>query len=543
MQRRSLLFILILLLLLAGNVACQPEEAPAPTLVVSAATAVPSATETLPAPESTATQSAPTRLPMITAESFPALGELPEPSILDVAWDNREIFAPGLIASQQPVLAELPGATVYHLDIFLSDDLTSLSGQEEVLYTNREDVALAVIYFRLFPNLTEGATTVSAVQVNGRAVEPEYDQQGSALRVPLPTPLAPGEQAVVSLAFEVMVPVAGGGNYGTFIFDEDVLALAHFYPMVAVYDDEGWNVEIAPEYGDVVYAESSFYLVRISAPGAVTLVASGVPVEETEDGERQLVTYAAGPMRDFYLVASERFVPVSEQVGETTVHAYTFPEFEEAGAASLAQAVAAVESFNEIFGVYPFTELDLASTPTLALGVEYPGTIVVTDRLFDPAGGYPPVVLESTTVHEVAHQWFYSLVGNDQIDEPWLDESLTQYATLLYFADLYGERGREAFRSSLVDRWERVELAEIPIGLPVGAYEGPEYSAIVYGRGPLFFEALAERMGPDDFDTFLREYYQTHMWEIATPESLRAVAESACDCDLESLFEEWVYLD
>jgi aminopeptidase N len=74
----------------------------------------------------------------------------------------------------------------------------------------------------------------------------------------------------------------------------------------------------------------------------------------------------------------------------------------------------------------------------------------------------------------------------------------------------------------------------------VAEYEDNEYSAIIYGRGALFFEALAESMGTEAFDAFMADYAQTYRWGIATPEGMRAVAETHCACDLEGLWEAWV---
>jgi aminopeptidase N len=142
--------------------------------------------------------------------------------------------------------------------------------------------------------------------------------------------------------------------------------------------------------------------------------------------------------------------------------------------------------------------------------------------------------------HEVGHQWFYSVLGNDQIDEPWLDESLTQHVTYLYFVDTYGEENAEGFRQSFLGRWDRVDRADIPVGLPAGDYSGAEYSAIVYGRGPLFFDALKAEMGEQDFDAFLRDYYQENKWDIATGAELKAMAEEHCGCDLTPLFAQWI---
>jgi len=462
---------------------------------------------------------------------------------LDVAWDDRSPFRSGLVADEQAALDGLAGASVYHIDFEIADDLAHLKGRQRVRYTNQEATPLSEVYFRLFPNLLGGLAEIQAVQVNGQDAIPTFELGNSAMRVPLSPALQPEGQVVIQIDFSVRVPTESEGHYGVFVFEDDVLALAHFYPMIAVYDDEGWNLEIPPDFGDVVYADSSFYLVRVTAPAALTIVASGVEVEREVAGEWQQVALAGGPMRDFYLVASTRYTILSDQVGETTVNSYVLPEFLNEAKITLGYAVESLQIFNERFGPYPFTEFDVASTPTLALGIEYPGIIAMALRLYDPAqrGDYPLVYLESTVAHEVGHQWFYSVVGSDQLDEPWLDEALTQYATLLYFQDLYGASGAEGFRQSLRERWGRVDKADIPIGLPVRAYSGVEYGAIVYGRGPLFVETLAKTMGGETFGSFVRDYCEVHRWGIATTESLKQLAESHCDCDLTPLFVDWVY--
>lgn len=134
-----------------------------------------------------------------------------------------------------------------------------------------------------------------------------------------------------------------------------------------------------------------------------------------------------------------------------------------------------------------------------------------------------------------------TIPGNDQVDEPWLDEALVQYATLLYYGDVYGPPGKAGFRRSLERRWERVDRAGIPIGMPVRDYWPAEYSAIVYSRAPLFIEALAETTGQDTFGRFLRDYYRTYRWGIATADDFKQLAEHHCACNLTPLFGDWVY--
>jgi aminopeptidase N len=235
-----------------------------------------------------------------------------------------------------------------------------------------------------------------------------------------------------------------------------------------------------------------------------------------------------------YLAAGEAWQVHSRETGGVTLRVYA-PDNLAAGAlAALGYAERALEEFGARYAPYPYAEMEIVATPTLALGIEYPGVVAIADRILTPED----TRLEATVVHEIAHQWFYNLVGNDQLDHPWLDEALAQFATLQYFEHRPG--GAEAFRGYLESRWERVDLAEIPVGLPVASYGAQEYGAIVYGRGPLFFEALRNEIGTTAFDQFIRQYVSAYAWGIATPEGLQETAEYSCECELEALFGAWI---
>jgi hypothetical protein len=478
-------------------------------------------------------------------ETTESLSAVPAPTLFNTNWQDREIFRAGLVESEQPILDQLPGAPVYHLDLQIEEGNSVVNGRQEILYTNLEDVALAEVYFHLFPNLLGGELTITAVTVNDSSITPSYEAfNNSEMRVPLAEPLQMGEQVVIHIDFVTAVPVESGRNYGVFAYVEDILALAHFYPQVAVYDDAGWNVETAAEGGDVTYADVGFYLVRVTAAKGLVMAAGGVAVEREETADTQTITFAGGPMRDFYLAASSRYQVASQTFGPVTINSYVPAEFSDSATATLGYAISALNSYSSRFAPYPYTELDIVTTPTLALGIEYPGIIANRLSIYAPgeaASGLPNrILLESTTAHEVGHQWFYSLVGNDQLDEPWLDEALTQYATYLYYFDQYGQNGAQGFYESLEGRWSSADNVDIPIGLPVSAYENT-YGAIIYGRGPLFFDELAKTMGQDSFDAFLRDYTEQHKWGIATSDSLKQLAEVHCSCDLTALFRDWVY--
>lgn len=467
------------------------------------------------------------------AESTPE----PIPSTQPTPAD-RSIYKDGLAPEYQGILDKLPYASMYDIKFNIADDLYQITGNETVTYANAEDVDLKEVKFRLFPNILGGEMHVDKVTVNGESVIPNYSLNDSLMTVPLKTPLKPKESITLGMDFNVTVPQTVDLNYGVQAYYDNVLALAHAYPMISVYDDEGWNAEIPPQSGDVTYADMSFFIVTVDAPKDVTLVSSGREISHQENGNRQTVRYEAGPVRDFYLAASPDYKVFTKESNGVTLRFYTRDDLKEGAESALDTAARAIEIYGKRYAPYPYTELDFVSTPTLALGIEYPGMIAITDWILQPEDQY---YLEGTIAHEVGHQWFYNLVGNDQLDDPWLDESLTQFATLQYFTDAYGQAGDQGFRQDLEGRWDYINRAEIPVGLPVKDYTDAEYSSIIYGRGGLFFEALRDEMGMENFDAFMKDYVKTNSWDIATPEKLKTEAETHCKCDLTPLFEKWIY--
>jgi hypothetical protein len=467
---------------------------------------------------------------------------LPNPSLFDTTWDDRSPYQAGLIESERTVLEELPGASVYHIDLRIADTLVNVAGELEVRHTNQETEPLHEVLFHLYANLLGGRIDVQTASVNGRSITPILDLDNSILCVPLSETLVPGEQVVIALAFSIVVPTDGTPHYGLFGYTEDVLALSQCLPIIAVYDEAGWCADLPPDYGDLTYADSSFYLVRVAAPGDLILAASGIAVERTQTNSEQQVIFAAGPVREFYLAASPRYTVLTEQVGEITIHSYAPVEYAAGAGIALTYAIEALQVYEEAFGPYPYTEFDVVGTPMQAWGMEYPCVVAIGLAAYRNAPDPNPIdTFELTIAHEVAHQWFYNVVGNDQIHEPWLDESVVQYATWFYLQTRYGDSGYRGFRSWLESRWGRVDYAEIPIGMEVSAYSALEYSSIVYSRGPLFLETLAETMEEEIFRAFLKAYYEQYKWAITSTDSFKTLAETQCTCDLTPLFEEWVY--
>ena len=129
------------------------------------------------------------------------------------------------------------------------------------------------------------------------------------------------------------------------------------------------------------------------------------------------------------------------------------------------------------------------------------------------------------------------------MDEPWLDEALTNYSVVVYLEDVYGRERAEAFvQDYFVYNYEEIVAAgrDEVVGRPVAAFSEEQYGPIVYVKGPLFFHYLRQQVGDETFFAILHTYFQRYRYDIATPEGFLAVANQVSAQDITPLYEKWI---
>lgn len=454
-------------------------------------------------------------------------------NLFDLAWHDHTVFKLGLTTSGQESLAGLNRAPVYHLEWQLSEDLTQLSGKAEMLITHQGPKPWSNLVFRLYPNALGSSMTVNHIQVDGVTVTSSLESQNTALRIPLPHLLESGQSVVVAIQYHLTISDTIQA-YGRLAKFENALSLAHAFPTLSIPDSQAWHTDFPDDLGDPLVAEAAFYMVKVIAPAAYTLVTSGQQFQHSIEGNKQITEYLAGPSRDFYLAALKDYVVSETTIGETRVRSFLPQHLAHALERSQRTAIQAIEFFSTYYP-YPYREFDVVAIPVEAGGVEYPGLINITNSLFNNSFGR----LSTVIAHEVAHQWSYNLVGSDQIEHPWLDESLTQYLTLRY-QETYEPDFAQGYMDFWQQLWRRSQNPDQPIGLPVTAYNESSYGEIVYGKGLFFFKALSEHIGKESLDHALRVYFQQFAWQFAKPAQFQKVLEDTCQCQLNGLFETWV---
>jgi peptidase M1-like protein len=379
----------------------------------------------------------------------------------------------------------------YRVELSIDRRRRLVTGHLQVSFT--PDTATDRLVFRLWPNspAEHGARlTVGKVSVN-RAAGAARLADPTMLIVPLATPLEAGQAVVAELDFRLKAPAGKGERIA---FDRGIVRLGSFLPILPWEPGRGWALEppasIPSETSTSPVAD---WDVTIKPPRGATVLASGV--------EGQAGHWTATAVRDFALAAGHF------ELARETAHApdaVAITVGVGAGRADPVQLAATVradiERLAREYGPYPWPTFSAFVVPGLrGSGIEYPNAVYLGE---DAA----PVVV----AHEVAHQWFYSLVGNDQARDPWLDEALASWAGGRVSGDL------ARFMSTPVP-----DAAGGHLGDPMTYWNrhGGMYFAGVYAQGA---QALGGSGSEAGVRCALRRYVERNAYRIATPDDLLA---------------------
>lgn len=450
---------------------------------------------------------------------------------------------------QIPDWTQLGIDACYDMVFDLAQDGQSYTGTARITYTNLSGETLEDLVLRLYPNapvIYGGDMTLDKAAVDGQPLAQEsLLEDGTAVRLELDSPLKPQETLTLELAFSGHLPIDSPGEYtyGLFTLNSagPVAVLINSYPLFAVREGGQWRVDAVLPEGDAVVSKTALYLVDLRLPEGWKVSATGVLLEQYQENDQEIFEFAGGPVREFAWTASPAFQERAELVDETRLHHWALHETEQAWAEALQVVADSLELFGEFFGPYPYAELDVIALPLKnASGVEYPGLILIRDLLYTTTD--TPRLLPTVVAHEVAHQWWYALVGSDVLRSPWQDEALATFSAQLY--QLEHNRGfYEGTRTYYENRVSEIEAqnGEQDIAQPVSAFGGMPsvYAVTVYQKGELFFEALRAQIGDEAFYQALHEYYAANMYQIASPDELLDSFEQTCNCDLSELYAEW----
>ena len=272
----------------------------------------------------------------------------------------------------------------------------------------------------------------------------------------------------------------------------------------------GWETWDYTGVGDPFFADMAAYRVMLTAPTDCRVVASSPGRLEGRSHYFDL-----DPARDFALLVVRNYDLRTTSVDGITVTSAFRREDAEAGQAALDHVARALDLFQERYGPYPYDNFTIVEGEMFG-GMEYSGMVLVGSPFYQAYQLEPDkkeqTVLPALAVHELSHQWWYNVVGNDQVREPWLDESLARYSEHVYYEEAY-PGSLDWWWLSRVDGWGPTGFLDITV------YDYPDtltYVHNMYGVGAHFIHDLRTRMGDEAFFRFLQRYYREYAWQRAT---------------------------
>ncbi len=449
----------------------------------------------------------------------------------------------------------------YKIETVFDDESMSLKGSQTITFKNKLNDDFENIYFHIYPNIFKNKKHIPFEEEEMQYAYPNgfnpgwieiidikeknqrlyYKVMGdgeTVLRVTPQMPIKPGEEREFLIEFEVKLPnVVARMGYG-----DNTINITNWFPILAVYDQQGWNLDPYYAIGDPFYSEVASYDISIEVPSDYIIATTGNIVKQ-QSSKKNKTRYkmSAEKVRNFAMILSKKFDVKTANVDGITVNSYTLEgqKSEEA----LQVALDSVAIFNKIFGKYPYQQLSVVASDFFLGGMEYPNLVMIGNQLYRLEEDFP---LEYVIAHEIAHQWWYGIVGNNEVTEPWLDEALTEYSTLLYFEEKYGSHIKEQiFEKMIKAQYENFLALKTDKGEGIlrslkDFDDSLEYSSIVYSRGALFVEALRSEMGDKNFYRALREYYQRYQFQNVTTMDFYNIFEKNTDKKLKPLFQEWL---
>lgn len=484
-------------------------------------------------------------------------------------WIGIDTWSEGKseVIQDEPAMRAMQGQTApkdaatYTAELQIDPKSHRVTGKLTVRFIPKDNQ----VYFHLYPNTFQksadlgtgswervlgkqrepGGMEIANVRVNGQDVPVRYlGATQTILQVPIGSHVnrAPAHTEV-EMGFQLQVPY----NKGRLSYNDHAMWLGNWLPIMAVKEPGGWRLDPYTAIGDPFYSETANYHLRVMLPDNYQLATSGVEsvalVTQTRPQQQTIYEIDAWNVRDFALVVmDDTYDKLTSTVEGTVVHLWSQGGDDPQAVSSMHEAAeGALRYFSEQFGPYPYKEYDVVKTGGFFGGMEYPGIVFIQDSLFeraDPIG-------EAVVVHETAHQWFYGLVGNDEVREAWLDESLSDYATLAYLADSNRPTANLYIRMRMAQSLEAEAYADKGLGVWQSVEQFPDwdsYVRLVYARGGAMFWHLKQEWGQERVHRILRQYVSRHQYGQAKGQQLVDQLSEEAGADASPFIDYWLHM-
>lgn len=376
----------------------------------------------------------------------------------------------------------------------------------------------------------------------------------TALVIPLPSPVSQGESVTVILDYTLQLPQLQGrwGHY------QGVTMLTNWYPVLAYYDENGWQPTPFIPWHQPFFQEAGVYHVRITLPDNQRIASTGRILEEKPlgNGYKQSTIFCPAA-RDFCLVCSHRFQEYSAVTDGIRVRVLAFPEHQHLAKKALQYACEAIAIYNRWFGPYPYDEFDIVESYFPWNGNESAGLIQIDHRVFS-IPEFAERYLDHLVSHETLHQWWYNVVGTNGYAETWMDEGVVSYFTAKRMAQKYGPNFTLLNLPGWLNGWApNVRYNDYRLSGYYGTLARGEQTPIVqplpgyghvvtlfsmtYDGGGKILGMIENRLGELAFFDLLRSIYRRYYFRILRVADFQQELETYTGQSWQQFFDDWLY--
>lgn len=449
--------------------------------------------------------------------------------------------------------APAPFYTSYVVNLEVNPPQRKINGIEKITYRNQTKLAMDNIVLKnniaAFSNGYEPqpffdefvmkvykyGRSYSEMAINSLTINSEnvsYEMDGRNIIIHLATPLPPDASIDITMQFEAVVPKIchrmGANN--------KAIWLGNFLPKVAANVNGSFVMDQYYPAGDPFVNEMCNYDVTISTPKEYSVFGTGLE-KITENETNKTTNMNVNMVRDFAFVVGNDFK--SEKIttdSGVTINFHYYSNYFTSKTKLLDLAKQSVDYFSDRVGAYPYQELDIIETElNYSGGMEFPAVIFLDSTyLNENDDGFESVA------HEIGHQWFYSVVGSNQIKEPWMDEGIVTYLqNRMLHESAEVDEIMNAWYRELGETLKYSEIYSLLDDLSVYT-EWSQYYDINYRRAALMFHGLYRKMGTAKFNSFLKAYYTENSFKLASKKNLVDCASEIYGERLDDYFESWM---
>lgn len=242
---------------------------------------------------------------------------------------------------------------------------------------------------------------------------------------------------------------------------------------------------------------------------------SGELVDGPSTGEGSDWTYEIAPARSVSMLVAPGYRRTTRSLeldGETVVvQAYGPTKSGRAG--DLDTAAAALTDLWTRFGAGPYGRLKIVTAVAGGFAHEYPGLVVI-------GANFSGVTRRHIIRHEVAHQWWQTMVATDQGRDPWMDEALAEWS-----ADRLDGRTAPVSPTTCSKRIDGPNHKDPDYYQSF--FGANQYYDCVYKRGTRLFFAVADVVGLPALEACLADYAAANRFGAPAPTVL---ASALRDC-------------